>query len=259
MDFRYKFIAQATADGCEQVLDRTYKLNNMDEMELDLEMNKFMYLVLIYCFQTGKSKQLVRINYESQNARKVFFEYSDYFYKSPKALLRKTEIHKALATYKFGDDSKSAEHFIIDFTNLFQQLEDLTEDIADWLPETQKLTMLKHAVYTCPDLKRVEIDLQTLGKYVDYDSYKEMLQNAAILYDNQFKVKKVPRRGLNNHVFDYDILTTEQPTHSIPPHEYDLDHEHLSGLYYPEEHHFQVQKHFQQQQPRPYRVPGWLW
>ena len=79
VDFRYKFIAQATADGCEQVLDRSYTPENAEELELDLEMNKFIYLVLLHCFQTGKSKQLVRINYESQDARKVFFEYSDYY------------------------------------------------------------------------------------------------------------------------------------------------------------------------------------
>ena len=171
-------------------------------------------------------------------------------------MLRKTEIHKALATYKFGDDTKSAEQFIIDFTNLFQQLEDLTEDISDWLPENQKMIMLKHAVYSCPDLRRVETDLLALGKDADFDSYKAMLQNAAILYDNQFKIKRIPKRGLNNHTFDYDVLTFEQPNHTSM--EYQPDQGYLHDFTPYEEHQYQVNKQFQQQ-PHPYRVPGWLW
>jgi hypothetical protein len=193
-------------------------------------------------------------HFNTQDARLVLKEYHNFIFNSPKANNKRSEIHTALTNYKFGSDHKSAEQFITDYTNLFQQLDDLTEDIDDYLTDHQKLAYLRSSVKECPDLYRVEVDLQLLGRTIDYDAYEELLEYAAITYDSKFKPSRRPR-GVHVHQFHYEAIDSELPDDVDYDDSYDPDYQD-----YAETPSSSYDINYQDRSgPRHYNIPPFIW
>ena len=81
--------------------------------------------------------------------------------------------------------------------------------------------MLQNAVNGIEELRQVKVTAEMIkvnsGKHITYDQYVNLLQSAAVAYDNQFKAKRNKRQ-----VFQHEIIEDDDEAYE-DANEYDID------------------------------------
>ena len=198
--FNRKLIIQAVADGIENLLEPNWTASTPDDQTIDDLQNKYFFSVLEHVLLTDRGKTIIRqyMEKKSYDARAAYADLVTQMTKSTKAKLKHGDLLDFLVTSRFGENiyNVTAEHFILAFRERLRLLDELTP-VDERLSNPVRLALLQKAVNPIEELRRVKTDAEILGKTHDYFEYCDLLESAAVTYDNSKKSKS--RNQVNTH------------------------------------------------------------
>ena len=106
-------LAQARAQGVEDVLDVNYSPSSPEEQALFLEKQKYMYAVFVQTLLTDQGKALVRQYEASSDAQGVFKALLEHATQSTKASLEQSELLQYITSAKIGEGFEGSAHKFI--------------------------------------------------------------------------------------------------------------------------------------------------
>ena len=204
-------LAQARAQGVDDVLDHTYTPKTQDEISVFQEKQKYMYAVFDAKLLTDKGKALVRTYQRKYDAQQVFRELCDYALKSTKASMDASSMLEYLTTMRLGDGKwKGSTHaFILHWQDQVRKYHTLAPNQK--LPTDLQRTMLENAVHPIDALCAIKIQADQhkvhTGAALDYSQYTTLLLSAAQQHDKLLMQSTArPRR----RVYDHEIVSNEE-------------------------------------------------
>jgi hypothetical protein len=189
-----------------------------------------MFSVFEHTLKTSKGKSIVRKHLSTFDARKVYQDLKQTMMGTAKGNSSRKKILQLLVTAKYGKSviRCSAEHFDIFFREKFRLLDELHSDTSSGFSDETRVMLLQDAVSAIPELDRVRTDQKLLSKdSMTFDEYADILEQAAIEYDEQLKENKIDRttyfleRGAQD---DTDLLPiSEYPMTSHTYHDMSME------------------------------------
>jgi hypothetical protein len=191
----------------------------------------YMFSVFEHTLKTSKGKSIVRKHLSTFDARKVYQDLKETMMGTAKGNTSRKKILHFLVTAKYGKTviRCSAEHFVILFREKFRLLDELHSDTSGGFSDETRVLLLQDAVSAIPELDRVRTDQKLLSKTtMIFDEYADILEQAAIEYDEQLKENKINRtayfmeRGAHDDtdllpISDYPIDTSAYEDISMDP------------------------------------------
>src|SRR5512133_2585398 len=204
-------LAQARAQGVDDVLDHTYTPKSQDDICVFQEKQKYMYAVFDAKLLTDKGKALVRTYQHKYDAQQVFKELCDYALKSTKASMDASSMLEYLTTTRLGDGKwKGSTHaFILHWQDQVRKYHALAPNQK--LPTDLQRTMLENAVHPIDALRAIKIQADQhkvhTGAALDYSQYTTLLLSAAQQHDKL--LMQSPALCPCHHVYDHELFKNE--------------------------------------------------
>lgn len=178
------------AQGLGELLDPNYVPNRMDpeEMRLFYEKQQSLYFVLAKKVKTTTGKRIVQREKNTRNAQVVLHNLIYEGMNSTKAILTGRHLFTKITTSRY-DPSKSmtAVNYISTFERLVETYNDQQQDVDCQIHGMMLKNLLQNAFSQVPYLRDVasreqEMAVRGFGMF-DYESYKNLLESAATVYD----------------------------------------------------------------------------
>jgi len=182
-DWKRSTLATVTAHGCELIMDPVYKPTNQDELELFVEMQKFMYDVFIGTLKNSMGQHFVRAHEATGDAQAVWRDYSSYMRTSTKADMELEDLLSLIRSTRITTSYRGPTiKFITDLLDYIRRYEALVPTKSRF-PSNMKKAMLQNALqghdafHNATQIERYSI-AQGNGP-LDFDAYVELVQKVA--------------------------------------------------------------------------------
>ena len=178
--WRRSTLATARSHSCEEVFDPSYVPTSLDDKELFIEKQKFVYSVFEDKLQTDVGKALVRDHEHDSDAQTIFAALIDHAKVSTQATIDTAQLLKYITTVQLHDSLwKGTTHsFILHWCDKVRIYEGLVPK-ADHFTSNLKMIMLQNTVSGVPDLHRVQTqsahDVAHGKPKLTFESYKVLL------------------------------------------------------------------------------------
>jgi len=176
------------------VVDENYDIKNDPNPELFHVQNRFFFSVLSHTLKTDRGKAIIRefaknVVNGNFDGRGAFLALKKVMKSGNKGKFQKRELKRFLWSAVFKPSSNfTAEAFIINLKDKMRQLEEYESHPID---DEDKISIISQAIEECPELHRVVVDADILNRTLDFEDFYELVQNAAIEYDqNTSKFKR---------------------------------------------------------------------
>ena len=215
-DFSDKMLLEAKAQLVDDILDSTYKAGTKDEKDLFILKKKYMMSVFKNHILTDKEKSITAMHTTGEEAQLVWKELVEYHKESTQADNVCEMLLNYIVTSRIDDGTwtGSAHAYLLHWN---KQVNDYNEKKTNGkILDEQKRTHLEATVKGNPKLANVKTMSQLQGKLgtqINYQTYFDLLLEAAIQYDlaHQSSYQKC---HMKRSVYQHEV---EQEFDEFPP------------------------------------------
>jgi hypothetical protein len=205
------FVATARAQDLQDVLDPSYVPTTADDIDVFQAKNEYLFSVFVDKLHTDEGKTLVRRHSKAADAQTIFTELCEHHTKSTHAELNASTILTFLTTFKLGRErwkGKTTASFISYYVEQLRLYDELTYGRSPPLPDDFKRTSLDAAVQAIDDLRNVRTTQSTLcqqlGQTPTFSAYLELLETAAMIYDDHLQHSATRRTDDQRLVYSHE-------------------------------------------------------
>lgn len=212
--YHRRLIIQSQAEDVWQILHPKPANMTPEEERLDQAKSTYMFSVFEHTLKISKGKSIVRKYMDTFDARKVYMELKAVMIGSAKGDSSRKKLLHFLVTARYGKNVTrcSAEHFVILFREKFRLLDELHVKTSRGFDDESRIMLLQSAVEAIEELDRVRTDKRLLNKPdMTFDEYADLVELAAIDYDEKFRENRV-----NRVAYFTEMGAQDDPTYSIP-------------------------------------------
>jgi len=197
-------IATARSHNCEQIFDKGYVPQSIEDKETFIEKQKFMYAVFEEKLQTDMGKYYVRLHEHDFNAQTVFHKLSEYARTSTQASIDTADLLSYITSVKLHKSNwRGTSHaFILHWCDKVRMYEEMVPH-SDHFTGNIKTIMLQNTVVGVSELHQVKTqsdhDRAHGGTTLSYDKYLNLLLSAASTYDSKRGLAKGRYTRTINH------------------------------------------------------------
>ena len=215
-DFSDKMLLEAKAQLVDDILDSTYKPGTKDEKDLFILKKNYMMSVFKNHILTDKGKSIIAMHTAAGEAQLVWKELVEYHKESTQADNVCEMLLNYIVTSRIDDGTwtGSAHAYLLHWN---KQVNDYNEKKTNGkILDEQKRTHLEAAVKGNPKLANVKTMSQLQGKLgtqINYQTYFDLLLEAAIQYDLAHQ-SSYQKRRMKRSVYQHEV---EQEFDELPP------------------------------------------